>query len=187
MKNETKPELNPIEKVVLPLKNDAMNRAAEYAKDVVATVRKELAAAGNDLQKCAAYPSSLGLTTFQYRSQVAKYMLFRNLTVRRDNGSRGMHDPEFASMSPNGIAKFVKETRENAAAQYDAYVAKLNKKIGTVIHAELKGNHVWGFSFLTVELPSGEKQIWKTQQIINQSKYEKVFNQFPTRKVKEAK
>lgn len=186
MKNETKTEMNPIEKVVLPLKEDAMKRAADYAKDVVASVRAELTNAGNDLHVCAPYPSSIGMSTGQYRAMVAKYGLYRKLTTRRESNRNGMHDPEFADMSSKGIAEFVKEARENAAFQYDAYVAKLNKKIGTVIHAELKGNHVWGFSFLTVELPTGEKQIWKTQQIINQSKYQKVFNQFPTRKVKEA-
>lgn len=48
---------NPIADAVSPLKNDAMNRAEEYALAVVERVRKELEANGNDLEKVAPYPS----------------------------------------------------------------------------------------------------------------------------------
>jgi hypothetical protein len=94
--------------------------------------------------------------------------------------------PEFADMSAEKGEKFVQEARENAAFQYEAYVAKLNKKIGPAKSASLTGNHVWGYSFLTVVTESGETQIWKTQMIVNVSKLGKLFNQFPTRKVKAA-
>ena len=43
---------------------------------------------------------------------------------------------------------------------------------------------MWSYSFLYVTTPSNGDQCWKTQQIINQSKLGKLFNQFPTRKIK---
>lgn len=184
----TTPKTTPtlIEVVVNPLKTDAMDRAEQYARVVIADVTKELATAGNDLEICAPYPSSMNITRGAFMAKESKYRLFRKLTTSR-RSTRSMHEPNFADMNPKAEAEFVKEAREDAAFQYEAFVAKLNKKVGEVVHAKLEGNHVWGFSFLHVELPTGEKQIWKTQQILNQSKLGKVFNQFPTRKVKVAK
>lgn len=181
---------NPIVAVVMPLREQAMERAEKEARKFVENVRAELKAANNDLEICAPYPQSSGpkaLYGNDFRAAVTKYKVFRSLCESRPSQYRSLHDPNYADVNSNYVAKFVKAAREDAAFQYDAFICKLIKKIGTVLHAELKGNHVWGFSFLTVELPSGEKQIWKTQQIVNCSKLGKLFNQFPTRKVKEAK
>ena len=87
-------------------------------------------------------------------------------------------------MSEAKIDRFVAARKEQAAAEYDAFIAKLVKKIGPVVTAELDGNHVWSHSILTVVLKSGEQQRWKTQQITNISKYGKHFNQWPSRKMK---
>lgn len=125
--------MNPIEAAVMPLKQEAIERAAVAARDTIERVRKDYA--DIDSEKCK---------------------------------------------------KFVEEARKNAAEQYDLFVEKLNQKIGVAITARLEGNHVWSYSFLYVTTPTGD-QCWKTQQIINQSKYGKLFNQFPSRKVKNAK
>lgn len=82
------------------------------------------------------------------------------------------------------VEKFIQAAKADAAAQYEAFVAKLQQKIGEVKNATLKGNHVWSYSILTVEKPDGTVEHWKTQMIINVSKLGKMFNQFPTRKVK---
>ena len=120
----------------------------------------------------------------EYMQVYATYKLFRSLTTWRKS-SISMHEPEMADMDAAKAEEFVKEAKEDAAYQYEQYVAKLNKKIGPTKSATLEGNHVWGYSFLRVVTASGEKQTWKTQTIINQSKLGKVFNQFPTRKIKE--
>jgi hypothetical protein len=171
---------NPIEAAVRPLKKDAMRRATEYAIGVVANVEKRLLASNNDLEIAAPYPQAWHGSRAEYFVTLATYNLFRRLTTSRAS-SRGMHDPNYADMNTQGIEAFVKDAREDAAFQYEAYIAKLNKKIGPVTAASLEGNHVWGFSILTVTKANGGTERWKTQTIINQSKLGKVFNQFPTR------
>ncbi len=178
---------NPIAAAVLPLKEDAMKRAEEYAREIVAKVREDLKAAGNDLIVCAPYPSG-NQSRASYFMMESRYRLFASLCVWRKS-SYMMHEPHFADVDSNRVAKFIKEARENAAFQYEAFILKLIAKIGPVYSAKLSGNHVWSFSFLTVEKASGIQttEIWKTQQIINVSKLGKVFAQWPTRKVKDAK
>lgn len=176
-----------IAKVVAPLKNDAMDKAEQFARAIIADVAKQLKEAGNDLEKCAPYPSSLNYgSRGEYMAKLAKYTLFHKLCRSRAS-SRSMHDPNFADMDSNYKAKYIKEAREDAAFQYEAFIIKLDKKVGPVSAALLEGNHVWGYSFLTVRIPSDAVQIWKTQHILNVSKLGKVFNQFPTRQVKNKK
>jgi hypothetical protein len=68
--------------------------------------------------------------------------------------------------------------------QYTAFIQKLEGKVGAHTAAALDGSHVWGFSILTVTKADGTVEKWKTEQIINVSVLGKVFNQWPSRKVK---
>lgn len=174
---------NPIEEAVRPLKTDAMDRAEQYAKTIIETVKKNLEANGHDLQIVAPYPKDARMGRSEYMQVLATYSLYRDLTVSRA-ATRGMNDPNYADMSAEGCTEFVNAARENAAFQYEAFIAKLTKKAGPATTATLDGNHVWGHSILTVTKADGGTQRWKTQTIINQSKLGKVFNQFPTRLVK---
>lgn len=176
--------MNPIETVVMPLKKEAIKRAGIEAAKIIKHVRKELSEAGFDRNVIAPYPSG---SSGDYFGKLAKYQLYQKLTELVKPGSYGMHEPLIVRVATKLARRYVQDAKENAAAQYDAFVAKLNKKIGEVSTARLEGNHVWSFSYLFIEKASGEKQIWKTQMIINQSKYGLLFNQFPTRKVKNAK
>lgn len=75
----------------------------------------------------------------------------------------------------------VEEAGREAEASFDAWVAKMVQKIGeTTVSAKMTGS-AWTGSTLTVVTVSGETQIWNTKIIINQSKYGKLFNQFPSR------
>lgn len=47
----------------------------------------------------------------------------------------------------------------------------------------MSGN-IWTGTTLMVTTNDGEEQIWNTQMIINFSKYQKMFNQFPSRRKK---
>ena len=80
-------------------------------------------------------------------------------------------------------AKFVDDTMRDAAAQYDAFIAKLIRKIGDFDSATLTGSHVWGYSILTVTKGAATER-WGTRQIVNQSVLGKLFNQWPSRKIK---
>lgn len=175
--------MNKIEEVVLPLKNDAMDRAEQHAWDVIAVVAKKLWEADWDAEKVAPYPDSWRMSKEQYHEGMREYKKFRAF-VSHDKGSRRSSEPELVTLSIDRMRHFVEAARDNAAAQYDSFVTKLNMKIGEVTEAKLEGNHVWGYSHLLVTKADGTKEIWKTQMIINVSKLGLVFNQFPTRKVK---
>lgn len=174
--------VTPVENAVAGLKADAQKKAEEYARKVIAYIEAELEKAGWDINVAAPFPNSMKCDRAEYVSQKAKYQMFHSVTTIRPN-QYSMKAPRFVDMNPERVAKFVAEAREDAAAQYTAFVAKLVKKIGEHTTAELSGNHVWGHSILTVTTPAGVQK-WKTQTIINTSKLGKVFNQYPTRLVK---
>lgn len=178
---------NPIETAVMPLKMDAVARAEEESKKIIENVRKDLEEHGNDLQLAAPYPRAWGMGKEEYMMKINKYKLY-SMLVTHKQGSRKMNDPDFVELCPQRIERYIEMNKENAATQYDAFVAKLVSKIGEVQDAELNGNHVWGYSILTVTKTDGDlmktQERWKTQQIVNRSKNNLLFNQWPTRKVK---
>lgn len=175
--------MNLIEKVIFPLKDEAIQKALQHADVVIKKVRKELEEAGNDLQLTAPMPKSFNESRQTYQIKMSRYKLFNSLCKTRAP-SRKYGAPRIADVDDEKVNRFKKEVSENAGVQYDAFVAKLNKKIGEVSEATLTGNHVWDYSFLNVTTKDGEKQTWKTHQIVNVSKLGKLFNQWPTRKVK---
>lgn len=172
---------HPVAVAIEPLREDAINRAEEEAKKIVKRVREELKENGNDLNKVAPYPES-NVPRYLYWVQLSKYRLFSSLCEWR-NGSYRPGEPCLADVDSNFVAKFVKASKESAAVQYDAFVVKLCQKVGSCESATITGNHVWSHSFLVVEKTTG-KEVWKTQQIVNVSKLGKLFNQWPSRKVK---
>jgi hypothetical protein len=177
----------PIQAAVLPLRIDAVTRAEQEAKRLIDKVRFELKEAGWDVRKVADYPSSK-LSRVAYSVALSKYKLYASLTAwdyTKQPGSRSLHTPCVVKMDQARVAKFIETSKEDAAYQYDAFVFKLVGKIGPVLDAALEGNHVWGWSILRVILAAdGSRQNWKTQQIVNISKLGKLFNQWPTRRVK---
>lgn len=181
--------MNPIETAVAPLKSEAIQRAEDFAKGIVAKVEKELHAAGWDQDLVAPHPTTKthGWGK-EFHAALAKRNLVNALTSfdmkKQPSGSRRMTDPHFVVMSVDKVAAFIDQARRNAAFQYDAFVAKLVHKIGDVKDAKLTGNHVWSYSVLTATFEDGRTENWKTQTIINVSKLGTVFNQWPTRKVK---
>lgn len=174
---------NPVVRVVQPLIEDAKKRAREEAQKIVEKVTKELAEAGNDVQKCAPYPSSWNASRDAYAAGLRKYKMFSALTKWRES-SYSPREPHWADVDAERVAKYIKDAEEAAALQYNQFIAKLVRKVGIVKKAKLEGNHIWGYSFLTVTTEAGEQVIWKTCQIVNVSKLGLLFNQWPTRKVK---
>ena len=172
---------NAIELAVMPLKVVAIERAEKEAKELIIRCTKILKDNGFDLNKVAPYPS-YKLNRNDYDIASSRYKLFRMFT--RTRPYRKMNEPEICVIDVNLIKKFIELSKEDASAQYDAFVAKLICKIGKVSEAKLTGNHVWSFSILTVTKADGTVENWKTQMIVNVSKLGKLFNQWPTRKVK---
>jgi hypothetical protein len=174
--------LNPIETAVAPLKADAIARAEQEVATLVANVTRALEAANWDRAVAAPYPNARQ-SRASYQQAMTKVRLFASLT-RSLAISRMMHEPDYCRIVPELVEHFTEQARRDAAFQYEAFVAKLVKKIGDVADASLHGNHVWSYSILTVTLADDSRQTWKTQQIVNVSKLGKLFNQWPTRKLK---
>lgn len=154
---------------VLPLKKDSIEKAEQYANEVIENYLKEMEKAEWDLN------------AFVNKSE--KYKLFYALSTWV-KPSRSPSEPNLRKISQEAEKRFIDAAKENAGMQYDKFIFKLTKKVGSIISAKLTGDHVWGYSILTTTDLEGNKFYWKTQQIINVSKLGKVFNQYPTRKVK---
>jgi hypothetical protein len=178
-----KSTVSPIETVVLPLKTAAIERAEQEANNLVKRCKEKLKEAGYDLGIVAPYPESNNCSPQAYQIAMSKRRTFE-LLVKHVSGSRRANDPEIVEIDYNAVKRFIKNTKEDAASQYDAFVVKLIIKIGEVTTAKLEGDHVWSYSILTVTKADGTTENWKTQMIVNVSKLGKLFNQWPTRKVK---
>lgn len=177
----------PIAKAVEPLKVDAITRAEKDAREYILKLTAILAKNENNLTAVAPYPDSLHMGREQYQTMARRRNLFESFTNKRDKISyhaRRAGEAEFVDVCPVRVERFVENAKIAAAAHYEAFVGKLVGKVGAHTAATLEGNHVWGYSFLTVTLPSGETQVWKTQQIVNCSVYGLLFNQWPSRKMK---
>lgn len=173
---------HPIAKVVEPLRADAMKHAEEQTRAQAKRVFAELEENGWDAQKAAPHPrSNIGRIEYQRLSQRAH--LFRAF-VRHIEPSRYYGAPEIVKPDQKKIEERVAFERENASLQYEAFVVKLVQKIGDVTSAKIEGHHVWGHSFLTIFKPTGEMQVWKTQQITNISVLGNLFYQWPSRQLK---
>lgn len=173
---------NLIAKVVLPLKEAAIERAEENMRKLISDTFIKLMNDGMDVEKYAPYPRYVH--GFEYHWAKEKYNFVRRITTPL-NSHRRMGEPDICKANDKGVEREIIKAKRQAAEQYDKFVLKLTLKIGEVTDAELSGDHVWSHSFLTVYLPNGDKQIWKTQSIWNISKYQKIFTQYPSRKIKD--
>lgn len=79
---------------------------------------------------------------------------------------------------------YVKRAEENAHTAYMAWVAKMIDKIGKTVEKATMDGSPWTGSTLSVTTHDGEEQVWDNKMIINQSKYQVLFNQFPSRRIK---
>lgn len=173
--------MNKIALAVMPLKTSAIERAEKEAKDLVARYTEKLVEVGFDLDIAAPYPRNVWGNS--YHAMLAKRNTFC-MIAKSVKGARRHGEPAIYEICPEYITKFIENSKRDAAEQYDAFIAKLITKIGEVTEAKMIGDHVWSFSILTINKPDGTVENWKTQMIVNVSKLGKLFNQWPSRKVK---
>lgn len=171
-----------IANAVAHLKQQAQDRAELQVTEQVEAAYAKLEAAGWDLDKVAPYPKSFSCSKAQYRQAVALYEFYRGITTytapTRRNG-----EPNIRKACPEAVARRVQQAREMAGASYEAFVAKLEGKVGEHSAAKLVTGGTWSYSILEVTTPAGVQR-WKTQMIINCSVLGTLFNQWPTRLVK---
>lgn len=182
-----------IEAAVAPLREEAIAAAYRSTNSQILRAYDKLAAAGWDLNAVAEYPSS-NMDRVRYRAAQALRLFYENITT--EDAARNVDATGFrvyyrsrggawyVKACEKGATSVIARAKQAAAESFELYVAKLSDKIGDAAEARLENvAGVWGLSFLHVVLASGDKQVWKTTQIVNCSVYGKLFNQWPTRKV----
>lgn len=171
----------PVGLALHPYKAEAVRSAREDAEKTIGSVRKDLETKGWDIQVAAPYPSS---RDGDYRVKLARYQLYASVTERQNPHGYGREAERLVKMSETGCQRFIDHSEQDAAFEYDMFICKMVSKVGEVTGAEISGDHVWSHSILTVTLPDGATQRWKTQQIVNYSVYGRPYLQWPSRKLK---
>lgn len=157
----------------------AEKRAKEFIDDKLAILKK----AGNDLNKVAPMPNSRTMGASEYKTAQAKRDLYRSITKSTVSVSRP-GDPDIREPNKAMIDRYIEMNKKGAEEAYENFMHKMMQKIGKpVVDASMKGN-IWTNAILTVTTNDGEEQVWHTQMILNFSKYQKMFNQFPSRRKK---
>jgi hypothetical protein len=181
---------NPIAAAVAPLKDRAIAGATEAAKKQIERIHAKLAEHGWDVDKAAPRGRSMKDSKAVYRQKNAEHQLFWAVTELVPRTTYAVNPPSIMRPSAEREAKFIAEAQADAAAQYEAFVAKLTAKVTESLGSEpvaaelFSMGGVWGYSTVRVTAADGRVENWKTQQIINVSVLGKLFNQWPTRKVK---
>jgi hypothetical protein len=143
--------------------------------------RAELAKVGMDAKIYAPFPSG-NMDRKQYRRMENDYRRVR-CYFRGVKGCISMHDPEIVAEKPDSEVRLRAQAKQEADATVDSYLLKLAGKIGKLIISATTNGNIWDYATLNVVCADGEKQTWRTNCILNQSVYRKLFNQWPTRRV----
>lgn len=153
-----------------------MKRAADAAEKQYEDCMLELEKHDWDLDEAAPRPTGQDSKS-TYRAKEQK----RNFLMSLTNATRSGNNRAYSAEKKKG---HMDAAAEDARENYMAWVAKIIDKIGKVVQsAEMHGNP-WTGSTLHVVTQDGEHQTWKTNMIINVSKYGRLFNQFPSRQAK---
>lgn len=156
----------------------ARKRAKEFIDDRLAILKKS----DWDLNKVAPLPHSR-MSTTEYRSAQSKRDLYRSITKSKESTTRP-GQPDIREPNQTMIDRYIEMNAKGAEDAYRSFMEKMIQKIGKpVIHAKMAGS-IWTNATLTVTTDDGEEQVWSTQMILNFSKYQKMFNQFPSRRKK---
>lgn len=177
--------MTPIAAAVMPLKDAAIERAGKEAEQLIARYHAKLAEHDWDARAAFPYPNG-NMRRDQYLTMKSRHNLAQQLT--KQDAARPYNyrfdSPMYRVRHEPAEVAFIESAKAQAGLQYDAFVAKLEGKIGACEAATISGNHVWGKSILTVTKADGSVERWMTQMIVNQSALGTLFNQWPTRKIK---
>ena len=176
-----------IAKATQPLKEEALRETQKKADAFAASIKRELEEHNFDVSAIVPPLPSLGRNVDVWSPEYKEY---QNRKKTRD-AERNVYlqflkrDADGYSWSSQLEDHYVQVCLEGVAQQYDSFVAKMNHKIENPVAAEFAWvRNVWGDSRLLVTLADGTKELWQTKIILNVSKLGKLFNQWPTRRLK---
>jgi hypothetical protein len=173
----------PLIKIFESHMNEYIAMAEKRAKDFVNDRLEVLKKHGWDLDKVAPPPNSRTMDQSEYKTAQAKRDLYRSITKSTVSVARA-GDPDIREPNKVMIDRYIEMNKKGAEDAYRDFMEKMIQKIGKpVVDATMTGS-IWTNAVLHVTTDDGEKQSWKTQMILNFSKYQKMFNQFPSRRIK---
>lgn len=159
-------------------------RAADEAQKFIDARIEALKKADWDLNKVAPEPRT-GHGSEAYKTAQARRTVYMSITKPKDAYSypkRG--EPEIRVLDQQMVDHYIKQNVQAAEDDYRGFMQKMIEKIGKpVVDAKMTGS-IWTSAILTVTTNDGEQQVWDTKMIINFSKYQKMYNQFPSRRKK---
>lgn len=113
-----------------------------------------------------------------YKAAQSKNSLFMSITDDADDGqNRGLR-----KNSPAKKKEFIERAMKASRESYMAWVRKMIEKIGGAVKSAKMVGSPWTGATLGIVKQDGETQTWNAKMIINRSKYNTLFNQFPTRR-----
>ena len=161
-------------------------------KNQVQTVKNTLEENDWDMKKAYPFPDTYDK---DYKARLTEIRYVGSITKtdaeRMEALGYMINGPEYVMMKEGMEEKMMKEAEENATFFIDSFSAKLSGKIAkedkTFIINSLEytgSNDPFLNSVLTVRDEAGREMKWSTKCIVNFSCLGKVFNQWPTRKMK---
>lgn len=163
------------------IRADYVARYTELEMATLVRDRAGLVAMGMDASVYAPYPTGR-MAKDAYLQAESKYRRVR-FSFRGVKGYRCMNEPEIVVEREDAEPRRRAAAKAEADAQVDSYLFKMAAKIGKDIASASTNGCIWDFATLKVVCVDGEEQTWKTNCILNQSVYGKLFNQWPTRRV----
>lgn len=169
-----------------PFRKASIDEASERARLIVWQVRDELAKHGGKLDEAAPNRADIG--------SLHKRQLFLRLATRVDKAAALSSRTAVYHVDPEAERRFIDQAEHAAEANFQAYVDKMRGKVkvpeataGPIKKAaaySINLGSLWNGSTLTVWHDDGSSAEWRTKRIVNISVYGKLFNQWPTRRVK---
>lgn len=193
-------QTNPIYAAVEVYRAPAIQRAKERAAEMLDKMYAALAAADWNLDVVAPEPRSMRDSKREYHQKKAARAAFLSIASRDKarcdaayrefyaNPNRDLREraATFVQRDQELANRYIKHAADEADAAFFGYVSKLTAKVGEgVVKAEVDNGSLWTHSILTITKADGSIQRWKTQCIINVSVLGKLFNQWPTRLLKD--
>ena len=156
-------------------KDMAEKRAKEFVQDRLNFLKKH----DWDLDK--AVPRTKNYS--DYKAVEQRRSILSAITKSKES-TRRYGEPDIREPDQVKIDRYVEMNVRGAEDAYRSFMQKMIEKIGKpVVDAKMTGN-IWTNAVLTVTTNDGEEQVWNTKMILNFSKYQKMFNQFPSRRKK---
>ena len=163
-----------------PMKIAAMEKSRKEAEEYLEKIKARLEKNDFDPYKVVPRPPVQTPQTYDggYAEKEANKNRYPYEQMVARNGSR-------YEWAENKAQRYIDNCVKGTSDHYDSYVSKMNNKIKNPVSAKFSWvSDVWGSSMLEVTLLDGTTEYWKTQIIVNVSKLGKLFNQWPTRRIK---